>query len=146
MYVVTVGIGAAAAFVMSFVSSVGFDGFFGFGFVALLWAWTAWRGYRSIRTGDIASHQAWMIRNFARTYAGVTLRLWLRILIGIQLLFVNGPIDFEHADSTASIVLPFLSWLPNLLVAERLIRRRRLPTLVLSVPTTPPTIEPTAAV
>ena len=37
---------------MSFVSSVAFDGFFGFGTLAVLWAWTTYRGYRALHVGD----------------------------------------------------------------------------------------------
>ena len=75
----SVAVGSVAAFTMSFVSSAAFDGFFGFGTLALLWAWTAWRGYTSARAHDYANHQAWMIRCFALTYAGVTLRAWFGV-------------------------------------------------------------------
>lgn len=134
----SVAIGSVAAFVMSFFNSAAINGFFGFGTLAILWAWTAWRGYSTTRAHDYASHQAWMIRCFALTYAGVTLRVWLGVLIGVQLPFANGPIDFEHVMNTAYAVLPFLSWLPNLVVAELLIRRRGLPALALTASPTAP--------
>lgn len=101
MFLVSVGAGSLAAGVMSLFNSAAINGFFGSGTLAVLWAWTAWRGYTCVRAGDYASHQAWMIR-------------------------------------TAYVVLPFLSWLPNLLVAELLVRRRGLPALALTPsPTTP---------
>jgi predicted membrane protein DUF2306 len=74
---------------------------------------------------DVASHRAWMMRNFALTYAAVTLRLWLGLLIGLQA--IPGDFDFESAFANAYGVVPFLAWLPNLVVAEWLIRRRGLP-------------------
>ena len=134
----SVAVGSVAAFTMSFVSSAAFDGFFGFGTLALLWAWTAWRGYTSARAHDYANHQAWMIRCFALTYAGVTLRAWFGVLIGVQLLFASGPVDSNHVLDTAYAVLPFLSWLPNLVVAELLLRRRGLPSLALTPSPTAP--------
>ena len=143
MFLVSVGVGSLAAGVMSLFNSAGIDGFFGFGTLAVLWAWTAWRGYTSVRAHDYASHQAWMIRCFALTYAGVTLRAWFGVLIGVQLLFAAGPIDADHVMSTAYAVLPFLSWLPNLVVAELLIRRRGLPALALTPsPTAPEHVHP----
>lgn len=132
VFLVSVGVGSLAAGVMSLFNSAAIDGFFGFGTLAVLWAWTAWRGYTSVRSGDYASHQAWMIRCFALTYAGVTLRAWFGILIGAQLLVARGHADADHILNTAYAVLPFLSWLPNLVIAEFLIRRRGLPALALT--------------
>ncbi len=54
-----------------------------------------------------------MIRTFALTYAGVTLRLWLMVLIPL----LDG--DFLRAY----VFTPFLCWVPNLVVAELLLRR-----------------------
>ena len=55
-----------------------------------------------------------MLRAFALTYAAVTLRLWL-----IALIPLLG--DF----SSAYAVVPFLCWVPNLVVVELLLRRSR---------------------
>ncbi|MFI2241489.1 DUF2306 domain-containing protein [Streptomyces chrestomyceticus] len=65
---------------------VGLAAGFGFGTLALLWAWTSYRGYRAIRERDFASHRAWVIRSFALTFAAPTLRIWLGLLIGVQTL------------------------------------------------------------
>lgn len=131
VYVVSVLVGGTAAFVMSFFSSVKLLGFFGFGSLAVLWVVVTVAAYRSIRRRDVASHQAWMIRSFALTYAAPTLRLWLFALL-IPQLFLG--VDFEQAYTNAYAPVPFLAWLPNLVIAELLIRRRGLPGLHLSVP------------
>ncbi|MFF4102786.1 DUF2306 domain-containing protein [Streptomyces sp. NPDC001903] len=136
-YLAGVAIGALSAFVVSMFSSVGLLGFFGFGSLAALWGWTAWRGYKAIRRRDIGSHQAWMIRNFALTYAAVTLRLWFGLLILVQVPFAHGADPFPTILAQAYAPLPFLCWLPNLVVAEFMIRRRALPALHLT--TSPPT-------
>jgi uncharacterized membrane protein len=128
VYVIAVAVGSAAAFVMSFVSSVAFDGFFGFGSLAVLWGWTTYRGYRAVRNRDFASHQAWMIRSFALTFAAPTLRIWLLALTTAQLLFGHG-VSQGQAFHTAYYAVPFLCWIPNIVVAELIIRRRNLPGL-----------------
>ncbi|GHE12566.1 DUF2306 domain-containing protein [Streptomyces alanosinicus] len=127
VYVLGVAVGSVAAVVMSFASSIAFDGFFGFGGLAALWAWATWRGYRAIRDRDLPSHRAWMIRSFALAYAAVTLRAWLGVLILVQVLTAHGSVDGTRIFNNAYAPLPFLSWLPNLVIAELMIRRRGLP-------------------
>ena len=131
-YLVSVWIGSACGFVMSMFSTVGLLGFFGFGSLAVLWGWTSWRGYKAIRERDIRSHQAWMIRSFALTYAAVTLRLWFGVLIFAQLPFIQGENRFDVVLTEAYAPLPFLCWLPNIVIAELMIRRRGLPALHLT--------------
>jgi uncharacterized membrane protein len=131
-YLISIAFGSVAAFVMSFFNTVALLGFFGFGSLAVLWGWTAWKAYRAIRERDIRSHQAWMIRNFSLTYAAVTLRLWFGVLIFAQIPFVHGADPFATIMPNAYAPLPFLCWLPNLVVAEFLIRRRGLPALYLT--------------
>ena len=128
-YVVAVAFGAAAAFVMSFVSSVALLGLFGFGSLAVLWFWTTYRGYRAVRARDIAQHQAWMIRSFALTYAAVTLRLWLILFLVLLTTFARGHLSAAEISDYAYAPVPFLCWLPNIVVAELLIHRRNLPGL-----------------
>ncbi|WP_243074234.1 DUF2306 domain-containing protein [Microbacterium sp. SS28] len=124
-YLAGVAIGGAASLVIAPFGSAGFVGFFGFGALGVLWLVTGWRAYRSIRRGDVPSHQAWMIRNYALTYAAVTLRVWLPMLLVVQIPF--GSFEFDAAFANAYAAVPFLCWLPNLVVAEWLVRRRGLP-------------------
>jgi len=59
-----------------------------------------------------------MVRNFALTFAAVTLRLWLPASVA-------SGIGFEVAYPAVA----WLCWLPNLLVAERLFNRTRDPSI-----------------
>ena len=144
-YLVSIMFASASGLVMACYSSVGFVGFFGFGTLAVLWAWTSYRGYRAVRAGDLASHQAWMIRSFALTFAAPTLRLWFGVLIGVQLLAGGAGGDVEQMADNAYAAVPFLCWLPNIVVAELLIRRRDLPGLRLSPSPAPRRSTPTPA-
>ncbi|MFF4603616.1 DUF2306 domain-containing protein [Streptomyces sp. NPDC001339] len=128
LYLASIGFAATAGFVMSFFSTTGMVGFFGFGSLAVLWAWTSYRGYRAIRERDIPSHRAWMIRSFALTFAAPTLRLWQGLLIGAQVLS-GSHADGQQMFANANAAVPFLCWLPNIVVAELMIRRRNLPGL-----------------
>lgn len=126
VYIGAVLIAGAAGLILAPVNEAGFVGFFGFGTLAVLWIISAAKAYRSARARDIRSHRAWMIRNFAMTYAAVTLRLWLGILVLIHLAVgAEGAGAFANAYAA----VPFLAWLPNLVVAEIMIARRGLPGL-----------------
>jgi uncharacterized membrane protein len=105
-------LGGTAGFVLSWFNVAGPVGTVGFGMLAVLWVTFAVLGLQAIRRGDVQTHRRWMLRAFALTYAAVTLRLWL-----IALIPVFG--DFR----TAYLLVPFLSWVPNLVVVELVLRR-----------------------
>ena len=133
-YVSAVLLGSASGLVLACFSSAAFVGFFGFGTLAVSWAMTTYRGYRSARDGDAAEHQAWMIRSFALTYAAPMLRIWVIVLNVVQAPF---GIDEAVAAANAYAPVPFLCWMPNVVVAEYRLRRRGLPSLIRSVPARP---------
>lgn len=137
VYLISVAVGGLAGFVISTASSVGFLGFFGFGALAVLWLWTGWKAYRAIRARRVDEHRAWMIRCFALTYAAVTLRLWVGILIMVQVPFASADANLGTLFETAYAPVAFLCWLPNIVIAEWLIARRGLPGLRMTTPTTP---------
>jgi len=115
-YLLEVGLGSVAGFAMATVSEQGMPTHFGFGILAVLWFFTGLQAYLKVRRGDVEAHRQWMIRNFALTLAAVTLRNWLPLM----LFALHWPF------SRAYIIVSWLCWVPNLLVAEWMVRRRRL--------------------
>ena len=89
-YLVAVAVAGVMSLVLAPFNTAGMVGFFGFGTLGVLWLWTGRRAYRAIRSGDVPGHQAWMIRNYALTYAAVTLRVLFALLIVVQLPFATG--------------------------------------------------------
>jgi uncharacterized membrane protein len=110
----SIALAGSAGLLLSPFSLAGPVGTIGFGTLAILWLAFAAAAYRAIRRGDVATHRRWAIRTFALTYAAVTLRLWLGILIPLQI-----GIDPDTAFTRAYYLVPFLAWVPNLLIAER---------------------------
>jgi uncharacterized membrane protein len=110
---VAIALAGTAGFLLSWFNTAGPIGTAGFGTLAVLWVTFAALGLRAILRGDVTVHRRWMLRTFALTYAAVTLRLWLIVLIPLL-----G--DF----GSAYVLVPFLSWVPNLLVVEWLLRRQ----------------------
>jgi uncharacterized membrane protein len=122
-YLLEVGLGSIAGLVMATVSTEGLATHLGFGILAVLWFATGLEAYRSVRRGDIRAHREWMIRNFALTFAAVTLR-------------IEGPIMLVFLHWTfrsAYITVSWLCWVPNLLIAEWMVRRRRVNPLARSL-------------
>lgn len=85
----------------------------GFTLLALLWLYTGYRAYGTVRQGDYRGHRNWMVRNYALTLAAVTLRLY------VPLSVVAG-LEFGKAYP----IIAWLCWVPNLALAEwRFVRR-----------------------
>ena len=100
----------------------GWIGTAGFGTLAVLWLIFAAAAFRAIRRRDVAAHRRWAVRTVAITYAAVTLRLWLVLLVPTQTALAG--VDPQIAFDRAYLLVPSLSWLPNLAGAERYLARR----------------------
>ncbi len=85
----------------------------GFFLLGLCWVASAWIALSAIRRGDVAAHRDWMIRNFALTFAAVTLRLRLPTLMA-------AGASFHDAYRTVA----WLCWVPNAIVGEMILRGR----------------------
>jgi Predicted membrane protein (DUF2306) len=114
IYLCSVALGSVAGFTLAIFSEEGWPTHVGFGLLAVIWFFTGWMAYRRILAGKILAHREWMIRNFSLSLAAVTLRLDLISL----LVFAHW--TFTHAY----ILVAWMCWVPNILIAEWLIRRR----------------------
>ncbi|WYZ46807.1 hypothetical protein EsH8_IX_001032 [Colletotrichum jinshuiense] len=114
VYVAGVTFGGTAAFIVTFHSLALTFGKVGFAVLALAWLETARRSIVAIRQNkDVRSHQAWMTRNFALTYAAVMLR-WqfpLMLVLGVEL-------------RVALSIAGWVSWMPNLVFVEYCVLRK----------------------
>ena len=113
IYIASVFVSAAAGLGIAVFADGGIAAKLGFAALALLWFYSNYRAYSAIRRVDITEHRAWMIRNYALTFAAVTLRLWLPLfLAGLRMEF-----------NVAYPIIAWLSWVPNIIVAELIVRR-----------------------
>lgn len=103
----TLLLAAPSGFVLAWYAQGGWVGISGFTILAILWFATTLLGYLAIRNRRIDAHQAWMVRSYALTFSAVTLR-------EMQFWFA---VYFPPTLNTFPIVA-WLSWVPNLLVAE----------------------------
>ena len=110
-YVGSIIFSGIAGLVLAMNSVGGFYVQTGFGLMAIFWLVTTFMAYRLIRQGDVKAHENWMIRSYAVTLAGVTLRLYLGLSILLGVKFFD-----------AYPVLAWLCWVPNLIIAEVFLR------------------------
>lgn len=82
---------------------------------SVLWFYFTAVAFNKIRQGKLREHQFYMWRSYALTFAAITLRVYI--------FFVSWSVDLSHASAYAT--LAWLSWVPNLLVAEWLIRKEK---------------------
>lgn len=111
-YLLSVLAGGLSGLYMAQVSYGGIVTHLGFAALACLWLYTGYRAYRQIRNKDIKGHRQWMIRNYALTFAGVMLRVWVPL---------SGALGIDFL--TAYRVIAWMCWVPNLLVAQWIISR-----------------------
>ncbi|WP_246096512.1 DUF2306 domain-containing protein [Paenibacillus sinopodophylli] len=113
VYVLSIVISSVAGIYLSLFATGGLISGLGFFILDILWVTTTLIALRKIMVKDIKRHREWMLRSYALTFAGVTLRIWLAPLVMLFGDFVTG-----------YLFVAWLCWVPNLIVMEAIIRRR----------------------
>ncbi|NDV00346.1 DUF2306 domain-containing protein [Pseudoroseicyclus tamaricis] len=113
LYVGSVVLSGLAALVLAVTTEGRPVAALGFGTLAIFWLGTTGLALRAILAGRVEAHRRWMTRSYALTFGAVTLRLQLPLLL----------ILYDYDYTPASLILAWSSWVPNLLVAEWLLRR-----------------------
>ncbi len=112
---------APSGLIMSFYANGGLIAQLGFVLMSLLWILTTILALYDIKQKNHVSHGKWMLRSYALTFAAVTLR------------FYGFLVDYFHFNippKETYILLAYLSWIPNLVIAEILIRFRFIDRLI----------------
>src|SRR5436305_3499775 len=114
IYVTCAIVSGVAALCLSPFSTGGIITHFGFGILGFLWVYCTARAYYTIAVKkDIDMHQRWMIRSYALCFAAVTFRIWLPLFTAA----------FRFDFTISYQIISWLCWVPNLIVAELIVRR-----------------------
>ncbi|MEP4534031.1 MAG: DUF2306 domain-containing protein [Cyclobacteriaceae bacterium] len=114
IYLIAVMFGGLAGFYLALNANGGWIAQVGFSAMALCWLSTSALAYVAIRKQDFSAHRAWMIRSYALAFSAVTLRLWLPIFD----IFLGMGFDDSYT------IISWLSWVPNLFVAQLFVNRK----------------------
>lgn len=112
LYMLAVFLSSIAGIYIGFYATGGIISSLGFISLGIVWFYTTLMAYLRIRNKQIEQHQKMMIYSYAACFAAVTLRIWLPILI-----MIFG--DFNKAY----MIVAWLCWVPNLLVAKLITSR-----------------------
>ena len=128
VYILACVVGGLAGGVIALSSTAGPIAGWGFFTLAVLWVPFTLMAWVSAMRRDFNSHERWMIRSFALTFAAVTLRIYLPIA---SIMNHGFPLD-------AYRIIAWAAWVPNLIVAELLIATLRKPKRPKVAPTPTP--------
>lgn len=112
--ITTLLISGPSALVMSFYANGGYPAQASFVILSILWLGTTFLAYYFVRQKNYITHGKWMLRSYALTLSAVSLRLYSYAFDFFH--FRMDPVDLY-------ILLSWMSWIPNLIIAEILIRR-----------------------
>lgn len=114
IYITTVLlISAPSALVMAFYANGGRVAQISFVILTLCWILFTWIALQRAKKGDYISHVRWTLRSYALTLSAVTLRFY-------AYLFDVFNIDLPPRETY--ILISYLSWIPNLILVQMLIR------------------------
>lgn len=110
MYLITVLIiSGPAAFVMSLKANGGLPARASFTLLSMVWYACTLMALVRAKQHRYQSHARWMVRSYALTLSAITLRIYA---FGFDALHISVP------PRDVYITIAWLSWVPNLLVAE----------------------------
>lgn len=112
--IVVVCLAGPGGFYMGLYANGGVTSQVSFCLLAVLWIYFTGTAIAKVIKGDIKSHRAFLIRSFALTLSAITLRAWKYLLV---FLFQPRPMDVYE-------IVAWLGWIPNLIIAEIIIRKR----------------------
>lgn len=104
-----------AGFLLAIKANGGWFSQLAFTILSILWWWFTWRAWHTVLRKEMEQHRAFMIRSFALTLSAITLRAWKWLIV---FFWAPPPMDTYR-------LVAWLGWIPNLLLSEWLIRRRR---------------------
>jgi len=115
IYVLAALVSSIAGIYIALYATGGMIASMGFMCLGLFWFFSTYKAYSSIRNKNIDAHKEMMIYSYAACLGAVTLRLWLPLLSSLF-----------HDFTKAYLLVAWLAWVPNLVVAFFIIRRQRM--------------------
>lgn len=114
LYMLTVWISSISGFYVAFYATGGWASTLGFSILAVIWFVSTTMAYIKIKQKNFQAHKQWMTYSYACTFAAVTLRIWLPLLILSMGDFIS-----------AYRIVAWLSWVPNIALVFLLLHKEK---------------------
>lgn len=116
-YVITIlFISGPSALIMGAYANGGYATQISFVILASVWIISTALSVYYIRKVELATHLNWMLRSYALTLSAVTLRFYA---------YLFDVVNLNLPPKETYILLSYISWIPNLIVVELLIRFKK---------------------
>jgi hypothetical protein len=115
IYIFSVVISSVSGIYIGFFANGGWVSASGFIILGLIWFGTTIKSFLEIKKSNIIKHQNLVTYSYACTFAAVTLRLWFPLLK-----------SFSGDPQISYLIVAWLCWIPNLIVAYFINRSRKL--------------------
>jgi len=102
-----------AGLLMGFYANGGLTSKVAFVTLAILWMTCTAIAFVKAKNGDFVAHRNWMIRSYALTLSAIMLRAWKYA--------ITNTVELPPMDVYRTVA--WLGWVPNIILAELLIRR-----------------------
>lgn len=114
VYAATITSAGITGLYLAYYANGGLSAQLGFAALSVLWLYTLFRSLQSIiRDRNPREHGRWMLRNYALSCAAISLRIYMPL----------AAVLFGLTDTNDTFgVIAWLAWIPNLLIAEMMIR------------------------
>lgn len=114
-------ISGPSAFLMGLYANGGYLAQFSFVLLSSFWILSTFYAYLLVKKHSYLTHSKWMLRSYALTLSAVTLRLYAYLFD-----WFNVPLGPKETY----LLLSYLSWIPNVIIAELIIRSNYLTNLI----------------
>ncbi|TNE54685.1 MAG: DUF2306 domain-containing protein [Bacteroidetes bacterium] len=113
-FIVLIFLSGPAALIMSLYANGGIWAQISFTTLSIVWIGSTILAYIYVRKKNYLKHGNWLLRSYALTLSAITLRLY-------SFLIAHFHIDLSPKETY--VLISYINWIPNLLIAEILIRR-----------------------
>lgn len=114
IYVIAVLISSLSGIYIGFYANGGIIAATGFIGLGIVWLATTVLAFTNVKKGKIEKHRKLMIYSYACSFAAVTLRIWLPLLMAISGDFIKS-----------YLIVAWLCWIPNLIAAYFIIQSEK---------------------
>ncbi len=121
VYIIAALLSSVAGIYIAFYATGGIVASLGFIYLGCIWFYSTMRSYIDIKNGHVDLHQYMATYSYAACFSAVSLRIFLPLLV-----------MYFHDFTKAYMMVAWLCWIPNIIVAYFLVKKLQRKKYILS--------------